>query len=89
MKILNENILLTKVKNDDDKSGLDFSMLRDDSDRYHKGKIYDFGEFMPEIIKKNLLVYYDKNRGSSITINGNNYILIRYEDIVVIDEANI
>lgn len=83
MKILNNYILIKKVKEKRNVGGLDLTIILDDEDRFHLGEVINVGISVVHV-KIGDEVFYDKHRGANVTISGVRHIAITEQDIIAI-----
>jgi co-chaperonin GroES (HSP10) len=83
MKVVLSNILVKEIKEDvKSSSGL---YLGDGQDiKFHKGKVISTGE---DIDKVNIgdIIWFDVHRTYPITYEGQEYIIMDYENVVIIE----
>lgn len=83
MKVVLNNILLEEIKEDvKSKSGL---ILGDGQDiKFHRGKIKSVGEDITKV-KEGDIVWFDRHRIYPIIYEGIEYLVMNYENIVIIE----
>jgi co-chaperonin GroES (HSP10) len=83
MKVVLSNILVKEIKEDvKSSSGL---YLGDGQDiKFHKGEVISTGE---DIDKVNIgdIIWFDRHRTYPITYEGQEYIIMNYENVVIIE----
>ena len=83
MKVVLSNILVKEIKEDvKSSSGL---YLGDGQDiKFHKGEVISTGE---DIDKVNIgdIIWFDRHRTYPITYEGQEYIIMDYENVVIIE----
>lgn len=86
IKPLGENVLVKIMKADEKtKSGI-FLPGTSNTDRPQEGKIVAVGESEKIKVKKNQTVIFAKYSGTEIKIDGDEYLIIKSEDILAIVE---
>ena len=83
MIAIGANILVEKVVEQEQKSSGLLLGVKDTGDlRYQKGIIKTLGSDIP-VLKVDDVIYFDKARGYDITINGDNFTVIKFVDVVI------
>lgn len=85
-KALNLNVFVKEVQNTNEtESGLDLSKMVDKNEKYKKSVVVSIGERCPDNgIKVGDVVLFDKSRSSDLTIEGIQYNVVSYEDLVMV-----
>ena len=79
--IIVENIKLEKKTI----AGLEISDNIDSDNRYLKGKIISKGDAIPDVLKENDIIYYDRHAGHGITHKDKLYQVITVKDVVIVE----
>jgi co-chaperonin GroES (HSP10) len=84
MKVVLNNILVKEIKEDVKSSG--GIILGDGSDiKFHRGVIKAVGENISKV-KEGDVVYFDRHRIYPINYNGDEYLVMNYENVVLIED---
>jgi|TARA_R100001463_G_scaffold21486_1_gene51584 co-chaperonin GroES (HSP10) len=85
MKAINYYIVIEKIKEKPkSESGFVLTETQNDDVRYLKGRVESIGDLVNGI-KKDDIVYYDKNAGHGIEFDGNYYFVIKHADVVIVE----
>ncbi len=86
MQAINYYIIVEKIKVEPKKvGGLILTDRVDDENRYIKAKIISIGNLIPEGLKENDIIYFDRHSGHGITIKENRYHVIQVGDVVLVE----
>ena len=84
MKAVNNYIIITPIK-EEKKTESGFIMRDDKAEfRYLKGEVVSVGE-KTEAIKCCDIIHYDRHAGHDIIFDGKTYIVIKQNDVVIVE----
>jgi co-chaperonin GroES (HSP10) len=87
MRAIGRHILARSIKErEESKSGL---LLTEDDNRmlrYVKAEVISVGDEISKILP-NDIVYYDKAHGHLVNVNGEQLLVVRYENVVMVEGA--
>jgi|TARA_R100000479_G_scaffold157684_1_gene94443 co-chaperonin GroES (HSP10) len=84
MKAINSFLVVDKIKEKPKSTGFVLTESQNEDVRFLKGKVVSVGDQINGI-KKNDIVWYDKNAGHGIEFNGSYFYVIKHGDVVIVE----
>ena len=83
IEALNRNVLLKDLDNENkSESGMDLTSLTDKNQKIRRGMVVSVGESCPEkALSVGDVVAYDMYRATNFYLNGEFYVLTKYDDL--------
>jgi co-chaperonin GroES (HSP10) len=85
MQAINYYLIVDKIKEAPKKvGGLELTESQNKDVRYSKGKVISVGDQI-DVLKKDMIVWYDKHAGHGIEHDGKLYYVIKISDVVIVE----